>query len=38
MGNMFVFYRQEAEAFCNNRDIEESEKLIPGLLDFKKWV
>ena len=35
---MFAFFRNESKAFCDNRDLDETEKLIPDFIDFKQWL
>ncbi len=38
LGNMFQCYRDFAEAFCRSRDIAQTRRLNPELLDFDAWL
>ncbi|HQX23346.1 MAG TPA: NmrA family NAD(P)-binding protein [Pseudomonadota bacterium] len=38
LGNMFQFNHDFADEFCKARDIDESRRLNPALLDFDAWL
>jgi uncharacterized protein YbjT (DUF2867 family) len=38
LGNMFQFYRDFEQPFCNSRDLSESRSLNPELLSFDDWL
>jgi len=38
LGNMFQFYADFEEDFCDIRDTKEVRKLHPGLKSFKQWL
>ena len=38
LGNMFQFYQEFEEYFCDARDLAESRRLNPSIMNFEQWL